>query len=133
MGLFSKRGPSVDDAAQKAEGNFVKAWQDASGRGLLRQGALLCGQGWQGKQGAFVIVYPHGVEVVRLPKAGAMFGGGATSEMYPANRIGSVSVQVQGIYAMLVLSGSGFVAEYRTSHAEAVVLQRYIQDAIMRD
>lgn len=132
MGLFSKRGPSVDDAAQKAEGSFIKAWQHASDRGILRQGALLCGQGWQGKRGAFIIVYPHGVEVVRLPKTGAMFGGGATSEMYPANRIGSVSVQVQGIYAMLVLSGSGFVAEYRTSHAEAVVLQRYIQDAIMR-
>lgn len=113
MGIF---GGSADE----------KARAFAEKKGIDVSGALAVGRTHQDGADQVMVVYPGRVDVHHLGKVGSLFKKGAGVTSLEGGRIGAVSTRRDGVWGVVVVSGSGFSVEYRTD----VVDRDRLADAI---
>jgi hypothetical protein len=122
MGIFSKSSPSDRAAKQQAKliGKLVKRGIDIDG--------LITGTEFFDDQTVFTLLYEDRVDVVRLPKFGAMLGSGQGVESYPLHAVSSVGTRNEGVKSFLRITGSGFDEELPGIYGAMPDLARAIKE-----
>lgn len=100
----------------------------AEKHGVNTAGAVAVLHRFEGGQHGFLVAFPDRVDVVSKAKVGSILGQGVGVESYPLDSVTSVSVRRDGIWCDLVLTGAGFVVEFR-SDVNSVPIAR---EAIMK-